>query len=140
MARKVTIDTAEVGQAFGAVAAEHGIRFEGTGSDRSSRESVPVAVARAYVAAAEAAGRECSWAPDNDDPTQAWIYETEPARGLELAREVAARWPSLDDGSGDLRVIADQAVADDPATTAEDVAAIVRQAREDAALEAEVTS
>ena len=60
-----------------AVAAEHGIRFEGTGSDRSSRESVPVAVARAYVAAAEAAGRECSWAPDNDDPTQAWIYETE---------------------------------------------------------------
>lgn len=81
-ARVVTLDAALVEaipaaeEALLAMRRTHCIRFEGTGCDRSSCESVPVDVARAYVAAAEAAGRECSWAPDNDDPAQAWIYET----------------------------------------------------------------
>lgn len=62
-----------------ALAAEHGIRFvrDPRTAERVAESSVAKAVAVAYVAASKAAGRECSWGPDNDDPTQAWIYETE---------------------------------------------------------------
>lgn len=40
------------------------------------------------------------------------------------------------DGTGDLGVIVRQALIDDPATTVKDVARIVREAREDAAIDA----
>ncbi len=51
----------------------------------------------------------------------------------ELAREVGCIVG--DDGTGDIRVIVDHALAEDPAATAEDIAEIVREARADAAAE-----
>lgn len=45
-----------------------------------------------------------------------------------LAREVSARWPSLDHGDGALHVIATSALETDPATSADDVAKIARDA------------
>lgn len=40
-----------------------------------------------------------------------------------------------DDGTGDLGIIVRQALNDDPSATVDDIAAIVREAREDAAAE-----
>lgn len=53
----------------------------------------------------------------------------------QLAAEVAAM--GGDDGTGDLRVIVDYALRDDPNVTADEVANIVREARADAAAERE---
>ena len=54
-------------------------------------------------------------------------------RAKHLAREVCAI--VKDDGTGTIRVIVDHALIDDPNATAEDIAEIVREARQDAASE-----
>lgn len=61
------------------------------------------------------------------------VYNTD-AEATRLTRELADRVGS--DGSDDLRVIVDQALADDPNVTIETLAEIVEEARQDAAREA----
>lgn len=53
-------------------------------------------------------------------------------RARELAAEVRALDPRLDDGTGDLGVIVRQALKDDVDATAEEVVAIIREALADA--------
>lgn len=43
-----------------------------------STAPVPVAAARRIAAEYEAAGRECSWAPDAEDHGLAWLYLSPP--------------------------------------------------------------
>jgi hypothetical protein len=79
---------------------------------------------RVHVRCGEGAG-------DDLTPPEGEVV-TPPSRA-DLAREVGRIVG--DDGTGDIRVIVDHALAADASATAEDIAAIVREARSDAAAE-----
>lgn len=57
------------------------------------------------------------------------------AQAAELAAEVSARWPSLDHGDGNLRVMAEQLIRDEPQATTARLAEIAREAEEEWAVE-----
>jgi hypothetical protein len=50
--------------------------------------------------------------------------------------DILSALASLDDGTGTLGIIVDQALADDPAVTVDEVREIVREAKADAQVEA----